>query len=123
MHTFHFKERFLKPYAEPVSLGELKEGEVYFAIRFPGQDRDGVYPIVETLVFVGLNLDEQDVERRVYFQDYESYQAGVRYETASAGDRATFYSQAPEHLNHIFQYENALNELLKCSLRRRKLAC
>jgi hypothetical protein len=78
---------------------------------------------METLVFVGLNLDEQDVERRVYFQDYESYQAGVRYETASADDGATFYSQVPEHLNHIFQYENALNELLKCSLRRRKLGC
>jgi hypothetical protein len=57
MQTVHFKERFLKPYAEP------------------------------------------------------------------ADDGATFTSQAPEHLNHIFQYENALNELLKCSLRVRKLGC
>ena len=121
MQTLHFEERFLKPYAEPVSLGELNEGEVYFTIQFAEGDRDMLFPIMETLVFAGLNLDEEDVERRVYFQDVESYQAGIRYGTSSPEDGAKFYAQLSEHLNHIFPYENALNELLKCSLRRQRL--
>jgi hypothetical protein len=118
VQSLHFQERSLKPYAEPVSIGELKEGEVYFTIQFAGSDRDGLFPIMETLVFVGSNLDEDDVDRRVYFQDIESYQAGVRYRTSTADDGAVFYAQDPQYLNHIFEYENALNELLKCSLRR-----
>lgn len=121
MQSLHFEERILKPYAEPLSIDELEEGEVYFTIQFSGPDRDGLFPIVETLVFVGFNLDEEDVERRVYFQDLESYQAGIRYDAATAEDKASFYAQEPRHLNHIFKYENALNELLKCSLRRRKI--
>ena len=123
MQTFHFKERSLKPYAELVSMAELQEGEVYPSIQFAEQDRDELFPIMETLVFVGLNLDEQQVERRVYLEDLEFYQAGLRYKTASADDRATFYAQLPQHLNQIFHYENALNELVKCSLRRRESEC
>lgn len=121
MQSLHFEERILKPYAEPLSIDELEEGGVYFTIQYSGPDRDGLFPIVETLVFVGFNLDEEDVERRVYFQDLESYQAGIRYDEATAEDKASFYAQEPRHLNHIFKYENALNELLKCSLRRRKI--
>ncbi len=121
MRPLHFEERALRPYAEPLSIDELEEGEVYFTIQYTGPDRDGLFPIMETLVFVGFNLDEEDVERRVYFQDLESYQAGIRYGTATSEDNSHFYAQEPRHLNHIFKYENALNELLKCSLRRRKI--
>jgi hypothetical protein len=121
MQPLHFEERALRPYAEPVSIDELAEGEVYFTIQYSGPDRDGLFPIMETLVFVGFNLGEEDVERRVYFQDLGSYQAGIRYGTATSQDKSQFYAQEPRHLNHIFKYENALNELLKCSLRRRKI--
>ena len=121
MQPLHFEERTLKPYAGPLSIDDLEEGEVYFTIQFSGPDRDGLFPIVETLVFVGFNLDKEDSDGRVYFQDLESYQTGVRYGTATAEDKAIFYAQEPKHLNHIFKYEAALNELLKCSLRRRKL--
>jgi hypothetical protein len=102
MQDFHFEERFLKPYAELVSLDELKAGEVYFTIQFAEHDRDGLFPIMETLVFVGLNLDEEDVESRVYFQDLESYQAGIRYGTTSSPDRAVFYAQKRSTLSTSF---------------------
>ncbi len=121
MQPLHFEERALRSYAEPLSIDELEEGEVYFTIQFSGPDRGGLFPIMETLVFVGFNLDEEDVKRRVYFQGLESYQAGIRYGTATSEDRSHFYAQEPGHLSHIFKYENALNELLKCSLRRRKI--
>jgi hypothetical protein len=87
MQDFHLKERFLKPYGEPVSLDELKAGEVYFTIQFAEHDRDGLSLIIE------------DVASRVYFQDLESYQAGIRYGTTSSDDRAVFYAQKPESFN------------------------
>jgi hypothetical protein len=71
------------------------------------------------LVFVGQNLEPED-NGRVYFQDLESFSAGVRHDTSTEDDGAVFYAQQEKHLNHIFQYENALNELLRCSLRRQK---
>jgi hypothetical protein len=117
MNELHFEGRFLKPYAEPVSLAELELDEVYFSVQY--FDDEMRPPVVETLVFIGQNLEPED-EGRVYFQDLESYLAGVRYDTSSQDDDAVFYAQQEKHLNHIFQYENALNELLKCSLRRQK---
>lgn len=117
MNELHFEERYLKPYAEPVSLAELKVGEVYFSVRY--FDDEMQFPVIETLIFVGQNLGPED-EGRVYFQDLESYYEGIRYETSTQDDGAVFYAQQGKQLNHIFQYENALNELLRCSLRRQK---
>lgn len=59
MQSLLFEERTLKPYAEPVTVEKLKEGEVYFTIQFSASDRDGLFPIMETLVFSGFNLDEK----------------------------------------------------------------
>jgi hypothetical protein len=74
---------------------------------------------VETLVFIGRNLDPDD-KGRLHFQDLESYAAGIRRDTSDESERATFYAQEEKHLNHIFKYEHALNELLRCSLRRQE---
>src|SRR5258708_37520781 len=109
MDELHFEERYLKPYAEPVSLVELKVGDVYFSVQYFEDEMR--FPVVETLIFVGLNLEPED-DGRVYFQDVESYFAGVRYDTSIKDDSAVFYAQEEKYLNHIFQYENALNELL-----------
>ena len=117
MDKLHFEERYLKPYAEPVSLVELKVGEVYFSVQYP--DNEMRFPVVKTMVFIGPNLEPEDSDR-VYFQDLESFSAGVRYDTSTEDDGAVFYAQQEKYLNHIFQYENALNELLKCSLRRQR---
>jgi hypothetical protein len=101
-----FEARELKPYAEPVSVSELQEGEIYFSVQFA--DDDLLIPIVETWVFAGRNQDLEDTEERLYFQDVESYRHGIRYATATA-DNATFQIQSVKYINHIFDYEHALD--------------
>ena len=34
----HFEGRELKPYAEPVTASELKQGSVYFSVTFADDD-------------------------------------------------------------------------------------
>jgi hypothetical protein len=105
----YFDGRELKPYAEPVSSNELQEGAVYFAVNYV--DDEMLIPLMETLVFIGRNLEPGDVGT-VYFQDVESYREGVRYG-----------SDAENELGHIFDYEQALDGLMHCSLRRKEAGC
>ena len=111
-----FEARDLKPYGEPVTADTLVAGEVYFSVQFV--DRDGLVPIMETLVFIGRNISPD--AQGLYFQDVESYSQGIRYESATPDDDSFFYVQAEKHLNHIYDYEHALERLMECSLRRRK---
>lgn len=112
-----FEARELRPFAEPVSAAELQEGSVYFAVTFV--DADMLIPTIETLVFVGRNLGPEDVGK-VYFQDVHSYRHGIRYGPDSEDEWAEFQTASEDGVNHIFEYERALDQLLKCSLRRRK---
>jgi hypothetical protein len=111
-----FEARELKEYAEPVSTASLKEGEVYFSVQYA--DETLVVPLIETLVFAGRNLDSKDPEL-LYFQDAESYLRGIRY-GSDKDENASFQLGREGRINHIFEYEHALNELMKCSLRRNK---
>ena len=113
----HFEGRELGPYAEPVSASELDKGAVYFAVNYV--DDDMLIPLVETLVFVGKNLEPEDVGV-AYFQDVESYREGVRYGWDADDGSATFQSGPENELKHIFTYEHALDELMRCSLRRKE---
>jgi hypothetical protein len=106
-----FEERELKPYGEPVSATYLKEGSVYFSVTFV--DDDMKIPIMQTLVYVG-KRDEKFI-----FQDVESFFEGVTYDSAHEGDLATFSQCDEPGLNSVFEYEKALDSLMKCSLRRR----
>ncbi len=108
--------RDLAPYASPMISQELKEGGVYFFVNYA--DDKLLVPLVQTVVFVGRNLTPTD-SGCVYFQDYESYQRGVRYGTVAEGDEAQFFSGSEDELGHIFDFERALEELMRCSLRRR----
>jgi hypothetical protein len=113
----HFEGRELKPYGEPVSTAQLQEGEIYFAVNYV--DDDMFIPVMETLVFIGRNLEPDDVGQ-TYFQDVESYREGVPYSwTADNDGSASFLSGSETELNHIFKYEQALDEMLRCSIRRR----
>lgn len=114
--TTLFEARELKSYAEPVSEEDLQEGAVYFFVSFV--DEEMLIPTFDTVVYVGRNLQPDDVDR-VYFQDIESFKRGVRYETAVEGDLAIFHSGSKGELGHIFHYERALDQLLACSLRRK----
>ena len=107
--------RELAPYARPVLLQELNESSVYFAVNYA--DDGLLVPLVQPLVYVGKNLNAADLGC-VYFQDYDSYQRGVRYGSATDGDDAQFFSGSEDEIGHIFDSEHALEELMRCSLRR-----
>ena len=51
----YFEAPKLKEYAEPVSATELREGDVYFALNYV--DCDLLVPVVETVVFIGRDLE------------------------------------------------------------------
>jgi len=108
-----FEARDLKPYAEPVSPDQLKEGTTYFAVNFA--DEDMLVPILEPKVFIGRNLDAN--EPGLYFQDFDSYRRGVRFVSPTAENEARFEIGAERH---VFDYERALDVLMSCALRRRK---
>jgi hypothetical protein len=108
-----FEERELKDYAEPVLPDQLKEGNVYFSVVF--LDKDGWIPSMEPRVFVGSKLEPEGT--KLYFQDFTSYQRGIRFESPNAEEEATFVTGAGRH---IFEYERALDVLMACALRRRK---
>jgi hypothetical protein len=112
-----FEERELKPYAEPVSATELQEGSVYFLLIYAPGD----VPIMETWIFIGRDLEPDD-ESMLYFQKVRSYRNGIRYDVGE-GQAADghFVPYAENEINHIFEYERALDGLIKCSLRRKKL--
>ncbi len=110
-----FEGRELKLYSEPVSSSELQEGAIYFFVNFV--DEQMLIPMMETVVFIGRNRESGDVGR-VYFQDIESYREGTPYDWDTEDGWAKFQSGSENELGHVFNYEKALEVLLRCSLRR-----
>lgn len=94
-----FEARELKPYAQPVTAGLLKEGDVYFSVQFA--DSEMLIPVVEAWVYAGRKLDSKDGEDHLYFQDVESYRLGIRYDTAT-DENSSFQVATEQGLNHIF---------------------
>jgi hypothetical protein len=114
----YFQGRELKPYAEPITPERLVVGEMYFSVQY--EDQDMLAPVVEPLVFLG-DLEPEPDGLGHYFQDAGSYLAGLRYTDADQ-QYARFLRQAPGQVSHIFEFEHAMDELLKCSLRRAERA-
>lgn len=112
-----FDKREITPHAEPVSGNELKVGSVYFFVTFA--DDALLIPCLEPVVFVGRNLDASD-QGMVYFQDFDSYQQGIRHDSQAKDHKAVFYAGSESETSHAFEYERALEELMRCSLRRKK---
>jgi hypothetical protein len=119
MHSTRFEGRELKPYAEPVSASDLKHGSIYFFVNYA--DDAMLFPTIEPMVFIGRNLEPTD-DRVVYFQDIDSYQHGVRHDSTFKNENAVFYSGSENETGYVFEFEQALEELMRCSLRRRKAA-
>jgi hypothetical protein len=64
---------------------EYREGEVYYRLTFP--DAGLFYPQVETFVFVGKNLSDEDTEDTWYFQFADSYAKSGSILKNKGGDR------------------------------------
>jgi hypothetical protein len=117
MVTMHFEERQLNHEPDPVSATELENGSAYFALSYVDNDR--LTPVMDTRVFIGTNLEPGD-DGKFYFEDPDSYYTeGIRYNRVHEDDSATFYVQSESELNHVFEFEQALDELMRCSIRRR----
>jgi hypothetical protein len=111
MDILRFEARDLKPYGEYVQPSDLVEGKTYFAVRF--LDDRMLVPELNPLVFIGRNLEPGD-SGRLYFQDADSYLSGVRFVDGGKGEIHVVEENAPS----VFEFERALDVLLRCSLRR-----
>jgi hypothetical protein len=69
---------------------------------------------MEPRVFIGFKAQPEGNE--LYFQDFHSYQRGIRFESTNADDEARL---RPERDGYMFEYERALDVLMACALRRR----
>ena len=57
--SMRFEARELEPYSQPVKPEMLREEGVYFSVTYA--DEDMLIPVMDTLVFIGRNLDPGDV--------------------------------------------------------------
>lgn len=107
-----FEARDLKPYAEPIPPSDLKMGVIYFAVNFI--DDAMLIPVVAPRVYIGEDLDAEEPGH--YFQDVDSYRRGIRFKS-SGGEANAIFEIGTE--KHIFEYERALDVLMRCALNRR----
>jgi len=114
--SLRFEARKLRQYSEPITVKDLKEGSVYFALNFC--DERMLIPVVEPMVFIGKNLRGNDVGVVLYFQEIDSYLQGLRFDTATDSDTGSFQSGTEDQFKYVFEFERALDELMKCALRR-----
>ena len=89
MDTLRFESRDLKPYQEYVSASALTEGETYFRVQY--LDDQMLVPELRPLVFIGRDREVGD-SGQLYFQDADSYVAGVRYGSENGDSRAEFHT-------------------------------
>jgi len=115
MMTLRFDGRDLSTYAEPIRPHELHVGAVYFFVDYV--DPEMLVPTMATVVCLGENLEPGDTDV-VYFQDIDSYNRGVTYQGPGDGDYALFHSGSKDEINHVFSFDHAIDELLRCALRR-----
>lgn len=108
----------LKPFAEPVTSDQMQEGRVYFALQY--LDDDLFVPVLRPMLFLGY-LDAERPSLR-YFQDFDSFRAGVRFSNRSEEDSAHFEVYGPDEGKHIFEYARALDCLMRCTLNRSEAA-
>lgn len=115
MNNLRFAGRELKPYGEYVESSELVEGEIYFAVHF--LDDQMLVPELDPLVFIGRNL-ERGESGRLYFQDAASYMSGNRYGDSVGHEGETKIHVVEENAPFVFEFEKALDVLMRCSLKR-----
>ena len=114
MSEMYFGPRQLKPYAEPVSVGALDEDEIYYIVSF--LDEEMLIPEVSPVVYLKDGIDGGD-EELVYFRDAESFLL-----SKAEGNRndyiGSMHSFRRDELGNVYTFDNALDVLLNCSLRR-----
>ncbi len=110
-----FGGRDLPPYAEPVKAADLDVGDCYFSVTFA--DTEMTIPLIESMVFVGRDLEPGDAGL-LYFQDVESFREGTQYNDSDEASGVRLFVCSPNECSAIFVFDRALDELLRCAVRR-----
>jgi hypothetical protein len=127
-----FEARELKDYAVSVEEADLKVGKTYFLVWF--FDEAMLIPELNAMVYLGYGISEDDPDRYI-FQDAGSYMAGQGYEEFLDDDssdedikdddgvaiEAELQALSKSELGGVYEFEEALNVLLRCSVRRTEL--
>jgi len=91
-----------------LSFVNFSKGEVYFRVAYP--DREFRYPLIETFVYVGKNLSDEDREDTWYFQFAEGFGTHGSVLETESGDRKV-------RCLHVDQLSEMLSlAQLKCEL-------
>ncbi|GAA0695008.1 hypothetical protein ISN75_04425 [Dyella marensis] len=115
-----FEKRELQQNAQHVDSDQLIAGTDYYMVSYAADDFS--IPVMESLIFLGVNIvgeEEKDMSY-LYFQDAESYRDGVRMNEKPESGTYNLYRFTPDQLDMIYEFERALDELLKCSIQRNK---
>ena len=112
-----FEAREIRPYSTPVADEALVVGATYFALHF--LDEEMLLPVLEPDVYVGRNLRPTD-GAQFYFQDAASYREGARWDRSaeSVGGALVPVFQAGTFREQVYEFAEAFEALLACSLRR-----
>lgn len=110
-----FPKRVLLDYAQPVAIGELRVGELYFIVNYV--DAHLLVPSMEPVVFIGVG--HPSVGKRMFaFQDASSYFGGIEPDHASVDTPVRVDAFKRNGLGSVFKFQGALDELLRCAMRR-----
>lgn len=86
---------------------ELSEEKVYFTLQY--LDENLLVPIIQTLVYLGKNLDGEGSDL-YYFQDIDSYQDGGGYPNHK-GTTGQVFTLPEKALINIFALDGLVREL------------
>ncbi|MGE0363799.1 MAG: hypothetical protein AB7H93_15035 [Vicinamibacterales bacterium] len=128
-----FEARELKDYVEPVPAADLVVGRVYFKVEYA--DQDLMVPRLDAVVYIGRDLHPGGPG--LYFQDVDSYLGGRRFSVGDLEGADVFPLEPDQHsvawedddsrfeyerssaLSDVCEFDDALDQLLACSLRRK----
>ena len=130
MTTIRFESRDITPWTQHPRAADLVVGNIYFRVQF--QDQDMVVPQLFAWIFLGRDLHTDCPG--LFFQDTDSYFSGVRFVVADLPSMATspdtmivswerdgawLECEPPREFARVQEYDQALDSLLLCSIRRR----
>ena len=91
-------------------------GEVYFHITYSG--RGMRYPLIESLVYLGKNLSDKDIDNTWYFQPSSDYgRHGSALDHDATLERPV-YSFSEREIADILDIANLASELERAAVRR-----
>lgn len=108
----------VKKQTNPAPIADKLEaytrGEVYFFVTFP--DTAMHYPLIESYVYFGMNLSEEDTEDTWYFQPAEDF---CRRGPALEGSERPVFCATKDQLNEFQDAEKLLTTLKLAASKRR----